>query len=208
MVDGQVRTADVTDLRIIAALLEVPREAYVPSDRLAMAYLDVDVPIGRGGRALLKPMVFGKLLQAAGIGDTDHVLDLGCLTGYSAAVLSRLAGSVVALEEEVALARAAGESLARTGAQNLSVVSGPLNAGWAKGAPYDVILVEGAVEVVPEALLAQLKDGGRLLAVVGRAPMGKAMTYRMSGGHATAQPLFDAAAPLLPGFAKPAAFVF
>ena len=212
MVDGQVRTADVTDLRIIAALLEVPREAYVPSDRLAMAYLDVDVPVGQGsregGRALLKPMVFGKLLQAAGITETDHVLDLGCLTGYSAAVLSRLAGSVVALEEEIALARSAGESLARTGAQNLSVVSGPLNAGWPKGAPYDVILVEGAAEVVPDALLSQLKDGGRLLAVVGRAPMGKAMIYRMASGHATAQPLFDAAAPLLPGFAKPAAFVF
>jgi len=208
MVDCQVRTADVTDLHIIAALLEVPREVYVPADRRPMAYLDVDVPVGQGGRALLKPMVFGKLLQAAGISETDHVLDLGCLTGYSAAVLSRLAGSVVALEEEVAIARAAGESLARTGAQNLSVVSGPLSAGWAKAAPYDVILVEGAAEVVPDSLLRQLKDGGRLVAVVGRAPMGKAMIYRMAGGRATAQPLFDAAAPLLPGFVKPAAFVF
>jgi len=216
MVDGQVRTADVTDLRIIAALLEVPREAYVPADRLAMAYLDVDVPVGRGsregardgGRALLKPMVFAKLIQAAGIGETDHVLDLGCLTGYSAAVLARLAGSVVALEEDVALARSAGEALAHTGAMNLSVVSGPLRGGWATGAPYDVIIVEGAAEVVPDSLLSQLKEGGRLVCVVGRAPMGKAMIYRMAGGHATAQPLFDAAAPLLPGFVKPAAFVF
>jgi protein-L-isoaspartate(D-aspartate) O-methyltransferase len=208
MVDRQVRTADVTDLRILGALLEVPREAYVPAARQPIAYLDENVAVGAGGRALMKPMVFAKLLQAAGIGEGDHVLDIGCASGYSAAVLARLAGSVVALEEDVTLARGAGEALARTGATNLSVVSGPLQAGWPKGAPYDVIMIEGAVEVVSDSLLAQLKDGGRLVAVVGRAPMGKATVYRMASGHATAQPLFDATAPSLPGFVKPAEFVF
>lgn len=207
MVDRQVRTADVTDLRIISALLEVPREMFVPAARRAIAYLDLDVPVNESGRALLKPMVFAKLLQAAGIGETDRVLDVGCATGYSAGVLAKLAGDVVALED-AALARGAGETLAQIGAKNLSVVSGALAAGWAERAPYDVIVLEGAAEVVPDSLLSQLKDGGRLVAVVGFGPMGKATLYRRTGGHATAQPVFDAAAPPLPGFIKPAAFVF
>jgi len=207
MVERQVRPADVTDLRIQAAMLEVPREAYVPAERRAMAYLDQDVPVN-SGRALLKPMVFAKLVQAAGISETDHVLDLGCASGYSTAVLSKLAGSVVALEQDAALARAAGETLAQAGARNVSVVSGPLTAGWPKNAPYDVIVLEGAGEIVPDSLLSQLKEDGRLVAVVGRAPLGKATIYRRAGGHATAQPLFDAAAALLPGFVRPAEFVF
>jgi protein-L-isoaspartate(D-aspartate) O-methyltransferase len=205
MVDCQVRPADVTDLRIIAALLDVPREAFVPAARRPIAYLDLDVPV-EGGRALLKPMVFAKLLQAAGITETDHVLDVGCATGYSAAVLAKLAGSVVALEQDQALARSAGEMLRQTA--NVLLVSGPLLAGAPNQAPYDAIMLEGASEVVPDSLLAQLKDGGRLVAVVGSGPMGKATVYRMTGGRATAQPLFDAAAPLLPGFEKAPAFVF
>ena len=208
MVDRQVRTADVTDLRIIAALLEVPREAYVPVERRAIAYLDTDVPVNETGRVLLKPMVFAKLVQAAAIAETDHVLDVGCATGYSAAVLTRLAGSVVALEEDAALARAADAALSQTGATNVSVVSGPLTAGWPRGAPYDAILLEGAGEVVPDSLLSQLKDGGRLVAVVSSGAVGKATIYRATGGRATAQPIFDAAAPVLPGFVKPRAFVF
>jgi protein-L-isoaspartate(D-aspartate) O-methyltransferase len=208
MVDRQVRTADVTDLRIISALLDVPREMFVPAARRAIAYLDLDVPVNEGGRALLKPMVFAKLLQATGIGATDRVLDVGCATGYSAGVLAKLAGEVVALEEDAAMARAASETLAQIDAKNLSVVSGALAAGWAERAPYDVIVLEGAAEVVPDSLLSQLKAGGRLVAVVGLGPMGKATLYRRAGARATAQPVFDAAAPPLPGFAKPAAFVF
>jgi protein-L-isoaspartate(D-aspartate) O-methyltransferase len=208
MVDNQVRTADVTDLRILSALLEVPREAYVPPARRPIAYLDENVAVNASGRALLKPMVFAKLLQAAAIRETEHVLDVGCATGYSAAVLARLAASVVALEEDAALARVAADTLAQSGTHNVSTVSGPLAAGSAPGGPYDVIMLEGATEVRPDSLIAQLKEGGRLVAVVGAAPMGKAMLYRMTGGHATAQPLFDAAAPLLPGFVKPAEFVF
>jgi protein-L-isoaspartate(D-aspartate) O-methyltransferase len=209
MVDSQVRPSDVTDLKLIAAMLEVPREQFVPAARRAVAYLDMDVPVdGQSGRALLKPMVLSKLLQAAGVGEGDRVLDVGCTTGYAAAVLAKLAGQVVALEEDIALARIAGETLAASGVTNVSVVSGPLHKGWERDAPYDVILVEGASEVVPAALLAQLKDGGRLVAVIGSGPMGKATIYRSAGGGATGQTLFDATAPLLPGFARPAAFVF
>jgi protein-L-isoaspartate(D-aspartate) O-methyltransferase len=115
---------------------------------------------------------------------------------------------VVALEEDAALASAARANLAALGTANVEVVTGPIAAGWSARGPYDVILLEGGSEIVPEALLAQLKNGGRLLAVVGTGPMGKATIYRMAGAHATAQPLFDAAAPLLPGFVKPAEFVF
>jgi protein-L-isoaspartate(D-aspartate) O-methyltransferase len=140
-------------------------------------------------------MVFAKLLQATGIGATDRVLDVGCATGYSAGVLAKLAGDVVALEEDAAMARVAGETLAQIDAKNLSVVSGALAAGWAERAPYDVIVLEGAAEVVPDSLLSQLKIGGRLVAVVGLGPMGKATLYRRAGARATAQPVFDAAAP-------------
>lgn len=211
MVDTQVRPSDVTDLRLIAAMQEVPRERFVPPARQPIAYLDSDLPVTDGGsapRALLKPMVFSKLLQAAAVTETDHVLDVASATGYSSAVLARLAGSVVALEEDTTLAKATSAVLAALGVDNVTTAWGPLNAGWDKAAPYDVIIIEGAVEVVPDALFGQLKDGGRLITVVGAGPMGKAMIYRNAGGHVTAQLLFDAAAPLLPGFAKPLAFVF
>lgn len=204
MVDCQVRPADVTDLRVIAAMLEVPRERFAPG-REAIAYLDADLPVaaGRAPCALLKPMVFGKLLQAAEIDPGDRVLDVGCATGYSTAVLARLAGHVVALEEDTEAAR-----MMLAGVANVSLVAGPLAAGCETEAPYDVIMVEGAGEFVPRGLFRQLKEGGRLLAVVGGAPLGKAMIYRVSEGHVTAQPLFDAVATALPGFAKPPEFVF
>ena len=152
MVDNQVRPADVTDHRIIAALLEVPRERFVAPSKQAVAYLDIDVPVADdSGRVLLKPIVFGKLLQAAGIKETERVLDVGCATGYSAAVLARLAGQVVALEEDAALARAATANLG--GVSNVSVVTGPLAAGSPQGGPYNVILLEGRSEVAPAAAL-------------------------------------------------------
>jgi protein-L-isoaspartate(D-aspartate) O-methyltransferase len=207
MVDGQVRTADVTDLRLLRAMQEVPRELFVPAPRRAIAYLDRDVPVS-SARALLKPMVLGKLLQAAAIMPTDRVLDVGTATGYSSAVLGRLAALVIALEEDEQLAASARETLASVGAATVAVATGPLTDGWAAEAPYDVIMLQGASEVAPDSLLAQLADGGRLLAVVGSGPLGKAVIYRKAGSHATAQPLFDAAAPLLPGFAQAPAFVF
>jgi protein-L-isoaspartate(D-aspartate) O-methyltransferase len=209
IVEGQIRTNDVTDLRVQAAFAEVPRERFVPPDRQALAYLDRDVPVdSAGARRLLKPMVLAKLIQAADIGPADRVLDVACGTGYSSAILARLAATVMALEEDAALADAAVATLAAVGASNVKVVSGPLPAGWPREAPYDVILLNGSTEIVPQALLDQLADGGRLVGVFGRAPIGKGTVYRRSGAHVSAHPEFDAVAPLLPGFAKPPAFVF
>lgn len=208
MVDGQVRTADVTNLDLIAAMLAVPREQFVPPSLAGRAYLDSDIPLG-AGRALLKPMVLAKLIQGAQVSATDHVLDVGCGTGYSSAVLSHLVGSVVALEEDATLARRAQEALsAGLGAANVTVAIGPLTAGWPAAAPYDLILLDGATEIAPEVLGRQLKPQGRMACVFGRAQTGKAMIYRMIEGHLVGRPIFDAAAPVLPGFAAAPAFVF
>jgi protein-L-isoaspartate(D-aspartate) O-methyltransferase len=208
MVDGQVRTADVTNLDLIAAMLAVPREQFVPPSLAGQAYLDSDIPLG-AGRALLKPMVLAKLIQGARVSASDHVLDVGCGTGYSSAVLSHLVGSVVALEEDTTLARRAQGALsAGHGAANVTVAIGPLTAGWPAAAPYDLILLDGATEITPEVLGRQLKPDGRMACVLGRAQTGKAMIYRMIEGHLVGRPIFDAAAPLLPGFAATPTFVF
>jgi len=226
MVDGQVRTADVTDLRLLAAMLELPRERFFPDDKASLAYLDLDASVSAPGqpvRRLLKPMVLGKLIQAAAIAASDHVLDVGCASGYSTALLTHLAGSVVGLEEDAALARQAadamswagkswaGKSLAGKSWADLSavkIVTGPLAQGCAGEGPYDVILLQGSAEVVPPALFDQLKNGGRLIGVLGRGPQGKAMFYRRADSDISGRPVFDAAAAALPGFAKPPEFVF
>lgn len=208
MVDGQVRTADVTDPRLLAAMLDLPREKFFPENKASLAYLDLDVPVSEPGapvRRLLKPMVLAKLIHAAEVADTDRVLDVGCATGYGAALLSRVAGSVVGLEEDAALARRA--ALALAGVANAMIVTGPLSRGWAEQAPYDVILIEGSCEFLPDALFDQLKIGGRLACIVGRGP-GKATIYRRFEGDRSGHVVFDAAAATLPGFAKPAEFVF
>ena len=207
MVDGQVRTADVTDPELLAAMLTVPRERFVPAALADQAYRDGDIGIG-GGRVLLKPMVLAKLIQAARIGANDRVLDVGCGTGYSSAVLARIAAAVVALEEDEALARLAKDALAASGAGNVAVVTAALTAGSPAGAPYDVILLNGATEVPPQALGRQLKPDGRLAAIFGRGPTGKAMIYRQIEGQLVGRPAFDAAAPVLPGFVAPPEFVF
>ena len=212
MVDGQVRTADVTDPRLISAMLDLPRERFLPEDKIGFAYLDFDAPVREGGgralRCMLKPMVLAKLLQAVEVAPTDHVLDVGCATGYSSALLGQLAGSVVALDEDVVLIRQAREALAELSVHNVKLVAGPLAAGCAGEGPYDLIMLEGATEVVPGTLLDQLKDGGRLACVFGRGPAGKAMLYRLIDGDLSGRPVFDAAAPLLPGFAQAPEFVF
>ena len=207
MVDGQVRTADVTNLDLIAAMLAVPRERFVPPALTEQAYLDGDISIG-AGRALLKPIVLAKLIQAAAVEDQDHVLDVACGTGYSSAVLGRLAGSVVALEEDPELARQAQNNLAATGAGDVTVATAPLSEGWPKAAPYDLIFLNGAIEIVPETLGRQLRSDGRLVAVFGHGPAAKAMIYHLIEGQLVSRPLFDATAPLLPGFAAPQKFVF
>jgi protein-L-isoaspartate(D-aspartate) O-methyltransferase len=211
MVDGQVRTADVTDPRLIAAMLALPRERFFPEDRTPLAYLDLDLPVNEAGmhaRRLLKPMVLGKLLQVAEVADTDHVLDVGCASGYSTALLSHLAGTVVGLEEDPKLARQASDALGALGIANAKIVTGPLSGGYPAQAPYDLIVLQGSTEVAPNALLKQLKNGGRLVCVLGRGPAGKAMLYRMIDGDLSGRTVFDAAAAPLPGFSKPPEFVF
>jgi protein-L-isoaspartate(D-aspartate) O-methyltransferase len=207
MVEGQVRTADVTNTDLISAMLEVPRERFVPPALAAQAYIDTDLDVG-GGRALLKPMVLARLIQAAQVNGSDHVLDVGCGMGYSSAVLSRLAGSVIAQEQDSGLAHGAREALAAVGTTNVSVVKGPLIEGWSAAAPYDVILLNGASEITPEALGMQLKPDGCLAGIFGRPPGAKAMLFRLAEGRLVGRWIFDAAAPVLPGFVAPPAFVF
>jgi protein-L-isoaspartate(D-aspartate) O-methyltransferase len=205
MIDCQVRTQDVTDLRIIDALLQVPRERFVPADKQGLAYLDYEVPLGEGpkARALLKPAVLAKLIQAAGVRSTDRVLDIAGGSGYSAALWARLAGEVVALEDDAPLAKQTQKNLS----DNVTVATGTLTTGWAAAAPYDIILINGACEVVPKVLFDQLKDGGRLLCVMGAMP-GKATLYLRGGSEISDRALFDASAPILPGFVRERAFVF
>lgn len=206
MVEGQVRTADVTDARIIGAMLDIPRERFLPPAAAGIAYLDLDAPLGEGGRRLLKPMVLAKLIQAADIAETDRLLDVGCTTGYGAMVLSRMARDVVALEEDAALAESAKAHLAD--AANVSVVTGPLAGGWPAGGPYDVIVLEGASEISPEPLFRQLKDGGRLVCVLGAGPGAKATVFSRTGDDIGSRHIFDASAAVLPGFVKPVEFAF
>ena len=211
MVDGQIRTADVTNPNLIAAMQAIPREQFVPAAMADQAYRDGDVSLGQG-RALLRPIVLGKLIQGADVRPGDQVLVIDCGTGYSAAVLAHMGAAVVALEEDADLARRAEIALAGTlagmGAAQVTVVRGRLTAGWPAAAPYDLILMDGAIEVAPDALGRQLKPNGRLAAVFGRGPATKAMIYRPIEGHLVGRPIFDATARLLPGFAAPPAFVF
>lgn len=206
MVDGQVRTADVTDRPLIRAMLDVPREDFVPAAQAELAYLDLDLPVGGGGRRLLKPMMLAKMLQALDLKSADRVLDVGCATGYAAALLARLSGSVLALEEEPALVAQARSNLSGLG--NVAVREGPLRDGHAAGGPYDAILVEGAVEIDPESLCGQLADGGRLICIRGDGPAAKATLYTRSAADLTSRPVFDAFGPVLPGFSRPKSFVF
>jgi protein-L-isoaspartate(D-aspartate) O-methyltransferase len=210
MVDSQVRTSDVTDLALIAAMLAIPRERFVPDAMVPLAYLDRDLPLdGRGAGAsrwLMKPMVLARLIQAADPRPQDRVLVVACGTGYGAAVLARLAATVVALEEDPGLAERARASLAAVGAGNVTVVTGPLDRGWP--GPHDVVLIDGGVETVPQALFDAMAPGGRLVAVVSAGPVGKAMCFQSINAEVGGRPLFDATLPVLPGFKKAPAFVF
>ncbi|MFG1299155.1 protein-L-isoaspartate O-methyltransferase [Xanthobacter sp. V3C-3] len=210
MVDGQVRTNNVTDPRIVSAMLEIPREYFVPAQLKSLAYIDDDLALTTGGapRYLVEPMILARLIQLADVQEHEHVLDIGTGTGYSAAVLSRLAQQVVAVEEDAGLAASATATLAELGVANVAVMQGPLNAGWAKEAPYDLILLNGSVDEVPAGLLAQVKEGGRLIAVVGHGGAGRATVFSKVAGQVSERVAFNAAVPPLPGFKAAPRFVF
>ena len=206
MVDTQVRPSDVTKFPIIAAMLAVPREVYVPRDKREAAYVGENVEIG-AGRVMLEARTLAKLLDALDILPTETALDLGCGLGYSTAVLARLAEAVVAVEEDETLAAEAQRSFSAEGVDNAAIVVAPLVAGDAKHGPYDVIMVQGGVEVIPEAILAQLKDGGRIGAVFMEGALGVARIGHKSDGRVTWRFAFNATAPVLPGFAAKPVFV-
>lgn len=205
MVDGQVRTTDVTDAAVLEAMLTVPREEFVGAKRRELAYIDDHIELapaqaGQPARYLMQPSPFAKLLQLADIRRTDFVLDVGCGTGYSSAVLSRLASSVVALESDPALAEAAASTLSKLGCDNVAVVQGALPEGYKAEAPYDVIFLEGSVDRLPQALFDQLKEGGRLIAVQGQGNAGVARLFLKTTGIVTGRGAFNAAIRPLPGF--------
>jgi protein-L-isoaspartate(D-aspartate) O-methyltransferase len=211
MVDGQVRPSDVTDIRIIEAMLAVPREAFVPEKQRAMAYLDLDLDVSDGAcgkRFLIKPVVTAKMLQAAEIRDTDSVLVAGCATGYSAALVAKLAARVTATESEPTLAAKARDTLAELGLGNVTVQVAQAADGEPSNAPYDVIVLDGATEIVPERLYAQLKDGGRLAGIFAMTKPQRAMIVTKSHGDFGNRALFDASVPILPGLERLPAFVF
>lgn len=204
MIDSQVRPNDVTDRRLIAAIALVPREAFVPAGREALAYADCAVETGPG-RHLMAARDFAKLVHAGAITAEDRVLDIAPGCGYSTVVLAKLAGSVVALEQDEAAAAIVRAALARTG-DKAEVVAGPLKAGAAANGPFDVIFVNGAVEDVPSTWLDQLADGGRLTVVVSEGVVRRARVYVRSGGKTAWRAPFESAAPTLPGFEKAAVF--
>ncbi|WP_334128945.1 protein-L-isoaspartate O-methyltransferase family protein [Sneathiella sp.] len=206
MVLSQLRPNRITDDRIADAMDIVPREEFVPEALRGVAYLDEDLEVAPG-RYLIEPRVFARLLQDAAVTPDDVVLDIGCGTGYSAAVLGRLAAAVVAVESDPALVAAASETLARLDVGNVAVVEGPLAEGNAKQGPYNVIHINGALNTVPESLLEQLAEGGRLICVLGTNP-GVATLYQRIEGRFYPRPLFDAAVPPLAELMRGTRFEF
>lgn len=205
MVENQVRCNGVTDLGVIAAMSEVARERFTPPANQGIAYMDENLPIGNG-RYLLQPRAFAKLCQEAELSAADKVLDVGCATGYSSAILARVAGSVVALEQDPALAAAAASAL--SGVANVTVVTGALRDGAPKQGPYNVIFLNGSVPVKPVGLFEQLAEGGRLVGVIGGGPVGHAHVFVRAHGSVSGRVVFDASAYPLPGFEVAESFVF
>jgi protein-L-isoaspartate(D-aspartate) O-methyltransferase len=204
MIASQLRTTGTNDPRVLAAMGEVPRERFVPEQRVSVSYADALVPL-KPGRQLNSPMALGRLLTEASPREEDRVLVVGAATGYAAAVMARLSGSVVALEEDPELAGAAREALAGTGVE---LVEGALVEGHPAGAPYDLILIDGAVEFVPDALVRQLADGGRMAAALLEQGVTRLALGRRAGEGFGIAAFADAAAAILPGFVKPRAFTF
>lgn len=207
MVESQIRPNRVTDRRVLEAMAEVPREAFVPAPMQGVAYVDEAIALG-GGRHVMEPLVLARLLQAAEVDAGAVVLDVGCGTGYSAAVLARLANTVVALESDAELAARATKTLAELGIDTVAVIEGGLEAGVPDQGPYDVIFLDGAVARVPPAISAQLAVGGRLVAVVDVDGVGRGTLVTNFAGIIVSRQVFDGGTPALPGFAAESAFVF
>ena len=205
MVDTQVRPQDVTKFPIIEAMLAVPREVYVPSDKREAAYVGENLPLG-GDRVMLEARTLAKMLDALNIQPSEVVLDIGCGLGYSAAVIARMADAVVAVEEHEALAAEAQRVLAAEGVDNAAVITGPAADGCAKCGPYDVITLQGGVEMVPQALIDQLKDGGRIAALFMDGALGAMKIGHKTGTKMVWRFAFNAAAPVMAGFASRHAF--
>ena len=210
MVDGQVRTSDVTDSRILDAMLSLPREAFVPAAQQPLAYLDLDLDVGGGsGKSyLLKAALTAKLLQAAELKSSDNVLVVGAASGYLAAIAARIAAKVTATEGDSAMASRAAAALAGLGFANVTVRNAACADGEPAFAPYDVIVLNGATEIAPERLFGQLADGGRLVGVFATVKPSRAMVVTHTHGDFGHRTLFDAAAPVLPGMERRAEFVF
>ena len=211
MVDGQVRTNDVTDHRIIDAMMAVPREAFVSEGLRAIAYLDRDLDVGGSSavrRYLLAPQITGKLLQAAGITASDNVLVVGCATGYLAALAARLGAKVTATETDSALVARGQAILTQLGLANVTVKAAAPAEGDPADAPFDVIILNGATEIAPESLLAQLGEGGRLVGVFAKTHPARATIVTRSHGDLGNRVLFDAVAPVLPGLERVPGFEF
>lgn len=208
MVESQLRTNKVTDEAVLDAFLSVPRERFVPEHLGGIAYVDEDIPLG-GGRSLMEPMVLARLLQLAAIGRGDGVLEIGAATGYASALLSRLAARVVAVESDASLAAIARARLQELQIGNVTLLEGHLEEGYPAGAPYEVMLIGGAVASVPAALARQLAEGGRLVTVVkSSAGMGHGVLMTRVAGALSQRAVFDAGTPFLPGFAPAPGFVF
>jgi protein-L-isoaspartate(D-aspartate) O-methyltransferase len=204
MVASQLRTTGVADARVLAAVGEVPRERFVPADRVAGAYSDAAVPLP-GGRELSPPMATARLLSEASPRGSERAMVVGAATGYAAALLAKLSASVVAVEQDAALAAFAREALAGT---RVELVERPLAEGHPEGAPYDLILIDGAVESVPDAIVAQLAEGGRLAAAILDRGVTRLGIGRKAGGGFGFTVFTDAAAAVLPGFVRPRTFSF
>lgn len=207
MVDSQIKTGAITDPMIVEAMGAVPREQFLPEARRSVAYVDEDLAIGKG-RFVMEPLVLARLLQLAEVQPTDKALVVGANGGYSAAVLARMAASVIALDSDRELSSAAGAAFALAGVGNVQVVTGELTAGHAAGGPYDVILLGGAVAEIPGSLKLQLADGGRLVAIVREGRVGRGVVVERVGAAFGAVEQFNAVTPLLPGFERRASFVF
>jgi protein-L-isoaspartate(D-aspartate) O-methyltransferase len=205
MVANQLRTNNVSDPRVIDAMERVARERFVPTDRRALAYVDVPIPLG-GGRSLNPPMATARLLTEAVLSPVDRVLLIGAASGYGAALLAELAGFVTAVEEDATLFDAAQQNL--DGDARINLVAGPLAQGWSAGSPYDVIMIDGAIERVDDVLLDQLADGGRMVSGVLDNGLTRLAIGRRSGSGCSLIPFADVESVILPGFGRRKHFTF